>query len=89
MTEQRQLRNVLVNRKIGEEISRRKHGQEIKNVKGSRRKEIIVIRSEQQASPKRTNNEEKNLKKYIYHNIKQKMKYLMLKDPLVIKKTYP
>lgn len=35
MTEQIQLRNVLVNRKIGEEIPRRKHGQEIKNVKES------------------------------------------------------
>ena len=35
------------------------------------------------------NNEEKNLKKLLCHNIKQKMKYLMLKEPLVIKKTYP
>ena len=35
MTEQIHLKNVLVNRKIGEETPRRKHGQEIKNVKES------------------------------------------------------
>ena len=33
MTEQIQLKNVLVNWKIGEEIPRREHGQEVKNVK--------------------------------------------------------